>query len=216
MKAAVGLVLALGACSPAAAPAHPSWFDDVQPIVQGSCAGCHGPTAAVTGNGSRFDVCDPAPFVEAGYSFPIATKAGALRSSQVTAIATYLTPDASGRPLMPPPPAGVLSAYEQDVLVNWTKTAVCPKRPGNHKPTVKLVGKLDYTAGNLVLILDVQDADSETVLGSVTAGPPDAPVATGQITASGRNKVTLTGVTADDQPVHVKVSDGTALVEKDL
>jgi hypothetical protein len=210
------VLVATAACSSPQAPAQPNWFDDVQPIIQGSCGHCHGQTAAVTGSSNRFDVCDPAPFVEAGYSFPIATKAGALRSSQVTVIAGEVSPSEGGRALMPPPPGGELSAYERDVLINWANKPSCPKRPGNHKPTVKLVGKLNYTGGNLVLSVDVQDADMETVLGSVTAGPTDAPVATGQITATGRNKVTLTGVTADDQPVHVKVSDGTDLIEKDL
>jgi hypothetical protein len=207
--------MAAGGCSSPTAPAAPNWFDDVQPIIQGSCAHCHGPTAEVTGNKNRFDVCDPTPFTDIGYSFVLPTKAGALRPSQLSLIAGEVTSE-GGRALMPPPPAGELAAYERDVLVNWAMKAACPKRPGNHRPTVKVLGKLNYVNNDLVLTVDVLDADAETVLGVVTAGPVDAPVATAQINGSGRNKLTLTGVTAGDQPVHVKVSDGTDLVEKDL
>jgi hypothetical protein len=215
IKLLAPLVLSMGAgaCSSPAAPAQPNWYEDVQPIVQGSCAGCHGPTAMVTGSNNRFDICDAAPFVAIGVVLP--AKAGFLKAGQPGLIAGQVADD-EGRPAMPPPPGGELSKYERDVLTNWGNKVTCPKRPGNHKPTVKLVGNLNYTDNNLVLTVDVLDADAETVLGVVTAGPLDAPVATAQINGSGRNKLTLTGVTADDQPVHVKVSDGTDLVERDL
>jgi mono/diheme cytochrome c family protein len=210
-----GAVFAVGACGSPKAPETPSWYDDVQPIIQGSCAHCHGPTAAVTGSGNRFDVCDSTPFTDAGFSFVVPGKSGWLGGRKASNIAGFVVSD-GGRAQMPPPPAGELSDYERDVIVNFSMNATCPKRPGNHKPTVKLLGKLNYTDTDLVLTVDVLDADAETVLGVVTAGPLDAPVATAQINGSGRNKLTLTGVTAADLPVHVKVSDGTDLVERDL
>jgi hypothetical protein len=203
------IAFAAGACSSATAPGTPSYYEDVQPIIQGSCAHCHGQTAPVTGLGYRFDICSPAAFAETGFVFEKNT--GVMNNVLAGLIAGDVTPDGD-RAKMPPPPSGELSTYERDVLVNWAKKPSCPPRPNNHKPVVKLVGKLSYTDAGLTLTVDVTDADEETVLGTVTAGA----ALPAFISHTGRNKLTIEGVTADDQPVHVKVSDGTVLVEKDL
>ncbi len=212
------LALATGACAPPTAPAKPSWAEDVQPIVQGSCSSCHGPTADVTGLAYRFDICDPAAFADTGYVFPKMTS-GAVTKGVADFMKKLVTD--GPRPTMPPPPAGPLSDYERDVIVNWDANRDCGKRANNHKPTVKLVGKLVYADGDLTFTVEVDDADAETVVGTVTAGDPPVTnaagaVVTGLINNTGRTKITMKDVPADTQPVHVKISDGWTLVEKDL
>ncbi len=206
------LTLGLGACSTPQAPAKPSWAEDMQPFVQGSCAHCHGPTADVTGGGYRFDICDVAAFDATDFVFSRRTTTGAVNKGVAMNMFTYgLLQDVAKR--MPPPPANGLSDYEQQLLTNWFANRDCGKRMNNHKPTVKLVGKPKYAGTTLTLNVEVDDQDGETVLGTVSAGIPPS---LGQITHSGRSQLDITGVTAEPDVLHVKISDGWGLVEKDL
>jgi hypothetical protein len=202
----VGALAALAAaCSGSTAPAQPSWDEDVFPIIQGSCAGCHGQTAGdraqVLG---RYDICAAAPFMAAQIVVPkLLTGASGAGGGLIS---TYLNPtQQSSRPAMPPPPASVLNDYEDAVIKNWLKLAPeaqCVKRGGNRPPSVRVVDAQNVQDG-LQLVLEVTDPDGDVVLGKATSGTnPSAP-----ILASGRQRVIVPGARVGDR-VTVVIHDG--------
>jgi hypothetical protein len=140
----------------------------------GSCGHCHGPTAEASGLQWRFDVCEAAAFASSGFVFPTPTRAGAGR--QANMLAGDVT---SGT--MPPAPGAALATYEREVLVNWAALSAgsrCPKRPGNHAPTVKVVRRVVLEVGGTTVVLEVADADGDQVVGAVFAGPDCDPADT--------------------------------------
>jgi hypothetical protein len=195
------------ACSGSTAPAQPSWDQDVFPILQGSCNGCHGatvPESAMQLPAGRYDVCNPAPFTAAGITIPKLTGAspgGAL-------MRVYLNPlpvPGSSRDAMPPPPAPELGDYEHTVLTNWLALpaeAQCVKRGGNRPPSVRLVNATNVQGG-LQLVLDISDPDGDQVLGKATSGlNPSVP-----ILGRGRQWVVVPNAQVGDQ-VTVVIHDG--------
>ena len=228
------VALALGACSSAQPPDKPTWVDDVHPIIQGSCGHCHGPTAEITANGYRLDVCDSFVFADTGHEFGknCGTKmadascdhTGAGTMSQATLIRNDVTPGSGSAAAMPPPPGGPLSDYEREVLVRWVAQGFpCGTRPGNHKPTLKLIGKPKYSGTEVAVTVEVTDADGDQVLGSIFVGPDCDPTSAGEcmmrargsITHSGRSTISFSGV-ADGAALAARFSDGWTTVAKDL
>ena len=210
------LVAALAGCSPAEAPATPSWDQDVFPILQGSCNHCHGETVGQDGNqkfpSSRLDICSKDPFDAAMISVlgPALIGAGPY-SGTLTDVLT-VKPGAK-RPLMPPPPASPLSDYERDVLLKWAKIGglpnACAKKGKNRPPTAKATQK--FEGDSLAVTLEVTDPDGDTVLGKVRAG--SAPDQT--IIASGRRTYFFQGLSVGS-PVKVLLHDGYEKVDLDL
>ena len=226
--------LALGACSSALPPDKPTWADDVHPVIQGSCGHCHGPTASVSGLGFRFDICDPSVFADTGVAFGencsdkdladlSCERAGA--SKQGGLIINDVAPKDGSHPAMPPPPGGQLSDYEREVFVRWIAAKTpCGTRPGNHKPTLKLIGKPKYSGTDVTVTVEVTDVDGDQVLGSIFVGPdcdPSPPASEctmrprGSVTHTGRSTITFSGVAAGDA-LSARFSDGWTTVLKDL
>jgi hypothetical protein len=212
LLSSVAFALTLQACGTPQPPDKPTWAEDVQPIIQANCASCHGASFNPDADRQRFDICDPAAFADTDYDFPKMTAIGASNVSLAKNIAANVAL-LDGHSIMPPPPAS-LPDYDRKVILAWIPSKSgpdCGMRTNNHKPTAKLVGKLNYTGGNLKLTVDVTDADLEPVLGSVSAGGAKA-----LITHAGRNVLTLENV-PEGEPAHLKISDGWGpAVEKDL
>lgn len=202
------------ACSAAEPPARPSWTEDVEPILRGSCGHCHGATADVTGMKYRFDICDPeVPMIkDLGITFGPLT--GAKPLAQI--IAASVTSVEGSRPKMPPPPAEPLNDYEFQVISRWASRAennadsLCNTRRGNQNPRVSVVSAAEKKGDDLVITVDVSDADGETVVGKAQAG-----VETVNILGPGRHTLRFPGV-PEGETVSVTITDGVRTVTRDL
>ena len=171
-------IVGVASCgSEAPVPDHPTWFDDVQPILRGNCLSCHGPTASKTARTTRWDVCDLKAFAAASPMFDTDTihdspddpMTQLIGAKQHTAnILAYAVPHGGGRPLMPPKPAPVLTDRQAQVLVAWQKAPDCGKRAVNAKPTASWVQK-----GRKYV---VEDGDDDQVLGTIACGTVTEPV----------------------------------------
>jgi hypothetical protein len=200
------IALGLPACAPPTVPNRPSWDDDVMPILQGSCNHCHGDTVGrgiMGGPVFRYDICDPAPFMEAGIPLPPMAPGAA---NLAPTFAVQLKPMMAGRrPLMPPPPAALLSDYERDVLLKWgdaMNTDRCRRASRNRAPNVRVIGKPEWDGGDVKVEVEVTDPDGDQVLGKVSVGQ-----ASSGITSSGRRVVTVVGAREGD-PINIIVHDG--------
>jgi hypothetical protein len=200
------LVLGLGlaTCAPPTVPTRPSWDVDVFPILQGSCNHCHGETVGrlVGQPVGRLDVCDPAPFVDAGI-MPTgllgAKIEGALFEANLKPVM------GATRPSMPPPPAAELSDYERDVLIKWGKDQnadKCNKQARNHEPDMRMIGDPVWDGDDLKLQIEVWDPDQDQVLGKITVG-----AATALIPSSGRREVVVSGADRNAR-IQVLLHDG--------
>jgi cytochrome c553 len=99
------VVLAAAACGPAA-PANPSWEQDVRPILAANCVRCHrNPPANNAPATFRLDQCEDAS----------ATLLGASTQSERIIARGSL----EGATAMPPPPAANLSDRQIEILENW-------------------------------------------------------------------------------------------------
>jgi hypothetical protein len=178
----------------------------------------------VSGKGQRFDICDTAAFLDTGYVF--SGVAGAAKN------ATLMAGDVT-KGFMPPPPAAELPSYEKEVIANWqaingtNKTAPCGRRPGNHKPTIKVIRSPKYADGGVTVTLEIADADHDQVVGTLFLGPdcdptppdtynPKDPTTASEcmmrpraaIPSSGRHVLTITDGVDDGAPLTVRVADG--------
>jgi hypothetical protein len=179
MRTALGLISAvlLGACSgEAPVPEHPTWVDDVQPILRGNCLNCHGTTASKRARVMRWDVCDLRSFASVGPfdadalhedpDDPMAEFIGA--KERIASILVYVEPKDNSRALMPPLPSPLLTARQTQVLQAWKSNPICGQRAANHKPTASWLQKpMRFT---------VDDADHDQVLGTITCGAVEAQV----------------------------------------
>ena len=85
-------------------PAHPTWVDDVRPIVEASCVSCHNATSEEP----SFDYPTLADFMAARGNFEFLTSmgAGAVRRPALSSP-------------MPPPPASPLPDWQVETLTRW-------------------------------------------------------------------------------------------------
>jgi hypothetical protein len=174
-------IVLFAACSSPQAPDKPTWAEDVQPIIMGSCGHCHGATAPDSGGSFRLDVCSRFTFVDTGVAFgencdtddaDLSCATTGIVPGLLKSVLGQITSDGAEAPLMPPPPGGPLSSYERDVLVRWlTQNPGCGSRPGNHAPIVKAIGRPVYASDAVTVTLEVDDADGDQVLGSLFVGP---------------------------------------------
>jgi hypothetical protein len=158
------------ACSPAETVAiQPTW-SDVEPIVGGACASCHGPTAKTTGGSYRLDfyemstaLCgDAALALDAGVILAGTASVPALMGSdiQVAAGARW--------PKMPPLPAPSLADWELQTIERWAKSPVKgPPPTGNRAPTISTSKLPEVANGTLAFTAVVADPDGDPVVGVV-------------------------------------------------
>src|SRR3954454_14098978 len=111
----VGLICACGVQRPA--PDEPTWVDDVQPILQANCFGCHGASFDSKAGRYRWDVYDLADprYQEVGFAVllenpdgdltkaPVRTFTGARDVELYDFIKHYIKPDSDDLTRMPPP-----------------------------------------------------------------------------------------------------------------
>jgi hypothetical protein len=212
----LGLWLLAAGCGPGEPPSRPAWDQDVMPLLQGRCNGCHGETVGevdpTTGKPresprSRLDFCsgDTAAFRELG----ITGVAGAVVFLPPL-FATQLEPDPkTGRALMPPPPAAPLTDYEYRVLKKWVQIvaadidAACLKAVRNRRPELKLIQPPREAGDTVDAVLEVVDPDRDGVLGKATLG-----TATVDIKGAGRRTLRFPRGAPIAGELRVTVTDG--------
>jgi hypothetical protein len=163
----------VAACAPDdSIPAHPTWVDDVLPILRGNCLNCHGATAAKTARTMRWDVCDLTAFAQVGpfktdsvHADPSDPEVELIsaRTRIPATFTTYLQPRDGQRPNMPPEPADVLTEHQRAVVAAWIKDPACGTRANNRKPTIAW-------AKDSRRRFIVEDGDHDQVLGTLTCG----------------------------------------------
>lgn len=106
LGAAPALIFTGGACSSSgpAVPVHPTWADDVRPILLASCVSCHNATSEEP----SYDYATLADFqaARANFEFLISMGEGAIRRPALSSP-------------MPPPPAAPLPDWQVETLVRW-------------------------------------------------------------------------------------------------
>jgi cytochrome c553 len=106
LGAAPALVLTGAGCSSSgpAVPAHPTWIDDVRPILVANCVSCHDATSDTP----SYDYPTLADFqaARANFEFLISMGEGAIRRPALSSP-------------MPPPPAAPLPDWQVETLVRW-------------------------------------------------------------------------------------------------
>lgn len=173
-----GCLLCAGAFSGACRSSHPvpeqpTWAD-VEPIVRGACAQCHGSNAKVAGSYGggtfRFDFYDMTDAVcgEAAE----ALRGNALGMTWATMMAADVTSPGSGwRSRMPPSPGDQLADWERETIVRWARKPLRgTPSPENHRPSIELVGATQTTDRSLKLTAVVSDPDGEPVVGVLKVG----------------------------------------------
>ena len=115
--AGLGLSAMVSACA-ASAPEHPTWDDDVRPLLVARCIRCHGdprqidPLSAKT-NADKLNKAPTANFDYVYFGDLDDTAKGYLK------VAPNYVRGASGLSRMPPLPAAALEDWELQVLVNF-------------------------------------------------------------------------------------------------
>lgn len=182
-------------------PEHPTYVDDVEPILRGNCFNCHGVTASpLQYRTKRWDVCELNAFSNVGPFMDVSNAdflGAKMRIPQTLAV--YVLPRLGARPVMPPIPGRVLSDRQNQVLEAWAKNPVCGQRAHNQKPTAAWLMKPTQFV--------VEDGDFDQVLGTITCGAASA-----QILHSGANELPA----GASPPCTLMISDGQDAVTASL
>ncbi len=202
---ALGGWLIGGCTAQPAVPDQPTWAD-VQPILRGNCAGCHGSTATQTGLGYRLDLYDMSADVcgAAADAIPVGPP---LAAASAASIATDITPPAGGgRERMPPLPAATLEGWERETLLRWTKQPIkgAPP-PGNRPATIQVFGLPSTATSQLSFTALIADPDGDEAVGVIKVADAEAKMnRSGSFAVS----VDLTTAAAGRYPVTGIVCDG--------
>jgi hypothetical protein len=199
----------LAGCGDDPVPDHPTWANDVLPILRGNCFNCHGATARKTARTMRWDVCDLTAFSDVGPfqtdpihadpTDPEVEFMGA-RLRMPPTFSTYLQPHPPNQPLMPPLPAAPLSDRQRAIVAAWNKDPVCGKRTGNHAPTATWLGSDRQH-------IAIADRDDDQVLGTMVCGTSETVVGQAGI---------LELPAGARPPCSLRLSDGQDAVKVDL
>lgn len=164
----LALGVGLGGCGPQhPVPVNPTWAD-VEPILRGTCTGCHGASAAVAGLSYRFDFYDMGSCGDAAGALGGQTLARGL----ATLIGADVTPPGSGwRSRMPPAPMQPLPDWERETVQRWAASpARGEPRHGDRRPTIQLSAASATADKSLTLSAVVGDPDGESVVGVLKIG----------------------------------------------
>ena len=174
LSSALLSALVAGGCAPSpTVPEHPTWAD-VEPIVRGQCANCHGPTAAVTG------ASDSAVYRLDFYEMNAAVCGAAAQAVTATNLAKawaplikndITPPPACTRARMPPAPALGLEDWEQTTLQRWTDQPDkgAPRR-NNRRPDIHLSATSAVVDKTLNFVAVIDDPDGEPAVGVLNIG----------------------------------------------
>jgi hypothetical protein len=205
-----GLLVGCGTEAPA--PDKPTWVDDVKPILQANCFGCHGATANIKLGLTRWDIYDLTDPVYADLGFMMTTddtgtliKFTGAKAHAATFLAVLPSSANSMIPenqRMPPPPATKLTDRDVTVISNWFMTGASPgKHYPNHKPRIAWIQKPKR--------YEVVDDDGDQVLGQLVCADGAETV---QVDRSGGHILP----SAATPPCTVKLYDGFDLVTTNL
>jgi len=163
-------VLASVECSPTQTVAtQPTWAD-VEPIVSGACASCHGPTAKTTGSSYRLDFYEMSTALCGDAALALDTGVVLAGTPSVPVLMASDLEVATGArwPKMPPLPGPSLAGWELQTIERWAKSPVKgPPPAGNRAPTIS-TGKLpEVVNGTLSFTAVVDDPDGDPVMGVV-------------------------------------------------
>jgi mono/diheme cytochrome c family protein len=169
VRGALVVSLFLAGCgAEAPVPDQPTWVDDVKPIFQGNCFGCHGTGAVPDEERFRWDVykfdVDP-KYAELG--FPATSFKSPTDPVHAILYRGYLTsPTEIGR--MPPPPATRLSDRDVAVVLKWIDSGFPQgEHHPNHKPRIAWVAKP---------LFEVVDDDHDQVMGKLDCVGKSVPI----------------------------------------
>jgi hypothetical protein len=169
------LLFFVGGCgSSPVVPESPTWAD-VEPILRGECASCHGGSAATTGSARgviyRLDFydLDPATCGDAAAATEAARFAAAA-SSQIAFDITSVS--ASIRPRMPPAPGPSLADWEWKTLLRWADNPQRGPEPNGNRPPVIRVTTSNrlVTTNSFNLSVVLEDPDGDSAVGVLTIG----------------------------------------------
>jgi len=114
----------LSACSPEV-PAHPTYSNDVAPILDAHCVRCHGQGGTLNKYGIPVNGTDHPPKVCYLQRYDDDCSSGSCLSGAKTCVSLIVAdvnmPVTSGL-RMPPPPSDPLNDWEKGVIANWAKT----------------------------------------------------------------------------------------------
>ncbi|HVY40462.1 MAG TPA: hypothetical protein VHM31_21135 [Polyangia bacterium] len=201
---ALGASLVAGCGGHPAVPEQPTWAD-VQPILRGSCAGCHGSTAGQTGLGYRLDFYDILP-EDCGAAAAAIPGGVAMAAAYAPKIAEDITPPVGGRERMPPLPGPSLDGWERDTLLRWAKQPLKGPTPTmNRPPTIQVFGLPAQVSDKLSFTALVTDPDGDEAVGVIEMGG-----VTFAMNRSGsfHAEVSLASAPAGHYPVNVVACDG--------
>jgi hypothetical protein len=144
-------------------PEKPTWVDDIKPIYQGNCFGCHGPGASRDFEQFRWDVygfdTDP-KYAELGFPKNSFLSGSDMAHTKLTLLVYLGTTATNVR--MPPPPALPLSARDVATIQKWLDTGQAHgEHHPNHKPRIAWFAKP---------LFEVVDDDHDQVLGQLDCG----------------------------------------------
>jgi hypothetical protein len=162
-------LVGVGCSSTPIVPAQPTWAD-VEPIVRGECAGCHGPTAQVTGSSYRLDFYEMSSAVCGDAALALGSGVVLAGTPSVPAQmgADIQTATGARWPKMPPLPAPSLADWETQTIERWAKAPVKGLPPvGNRLPTITTNNLPNVANGTFSFTALVDDPDGDPVVGVV-------------------------------------------------
>jgi hypothetical protein len=215
----VAVLFVLAACA-ADVPEHPTYVDDVAPILMANCARCHGaPTTTAEGrNCLRVDRWDSAPDASALCPDDQPTNVDvAMRADVILGVhdGAQMILDAVSTGAMPAdgPP---LTDRQQEILQRWMADGT-PKHAGNAPPTITF---LTPPAGDTtidqsyVVRYDVSDPDGDAVTWSLgwTSGAKTGTFTTGLTGGKGMVTIDTSTLASGTYTLVATLDDGTVKV----
>ena len=115
--AGLGLSATLGACG--GAPEHPTYDEDVRPLLVARCLRCHGQPGQVDPLSAKTNSKLAISGLRLDYPYLSDVPEGLMAKLKV--LGGYARGEAPNLPRMPPPPAAALEDWEIQMLDNWGK-----------------------------------------------------------------------------------------------
>jgi hypothetical protein len=115
--ASLGLSATLSACG--AAPEHPTYDEDVRPLMVSRCLRCHSQPPAVDALSAKLN--DKVARAGLPLDFPYFSDIPSGLLAKFKMLGAYARGEAPMLPRMPPPPAAALEDWEIQMLDNWGK-----------------------------------------------------------------------------------------------
>jgi hypothetical protein len=115
--AGLGLSATLSACG--GPPEHPTYDEDVRPLLVARCLRCHGQPGEVDPLSAKVN----ARLTSVGLllDYPYFSDVPDTLLPKMKMLGAYARGEAPGLPRMPPPPAAALEDWEIQMLDNWGK-----------------------------------------------------------------------------------------------